>query len=317
MLGSQSLERLVNQVAREVRDPATRATVAERRRARLVTTSKGDELKEARDRRDFRVEPLGAGSDYTPYLQHLGITSLNLGYGGEDGGGVYHSVYDSFDHYTRFGDPTFAYGVALAQTAGRTVLRLAQADVVPMDFTAVAGAVKRFAREVQELADESRAEAEESNRRVREGAFGLAADPSQRVVLPTPQPPVPHVNLGPLLDAAARVEESAREYDRALSARVAAGPLPLETQRALDAQLMAAERALTREQGLPGRPWFRHQVYAPGRYTGYGVKTLPAVREALELRQWEVAEEQARTVAATLTAYASHLDRARALLGAP
>jgi N-acetylated-alpha-linked acidic dipeptidase len=122
------------------------------------------------------------------------------------------------------------------------------------------------------------------------------------------------VSLSPVLNATARVEESARAFDAAWKARTAAGPLPAETEKALDALLMGAERNLTRAEGLPRRPWFVHQVYAPGFYTGYGVKTLPAVRESLEQREWAQAEEQARTVAGVLEGFAAQVDRATALV---
>ena len=317
MGGSHTLERFVNEVARDVVDPQTKVSVAERRRARSVLDASRDDRKELRDRRDLRIDALGSGSDYTPFLQHLGIASLNLYYGGEDDGGSYHSIYDSFDHYTRFGDPTFEYGVALAQTAGRVVLRLADADVLPFEFTAFSDTLGRYVTEVGKLADDMRDETEEQNRRLRDRTYQIAADPKQVQVLPSPRPVPPYISLAPLQNAKSRVDESARAFDAAWKARTAAGPLPVETQKALDAVLMSAERSLTRAEGLPRRPWFVHQVYAPGFYTGYGVKTLPAVREALEQREFTQAEEQARVVAGVLEGFASHIDRATALLSAP
>jgi N-acetylated-alpha-linked acidic dipeptidase len=315
MAGSHTLERFINEVARDVVDPQTKVTVAERQRAlRLLRASRAEDRKELRDRRDLRIAALGSGSDYTPFLQHLGVASLNLGYGGEDEGGSYHSIYDSFDHYTRFGDPTFAYGVALAQTAGRALLRLAEAEVLPFEFTALSDTLGRYVTEVGKLADDLREETEETNRRLRDRTYEIAADPRQVDIPPSPRPSVPYISLAPLLNAQARVEESARAFDAAWKARMAAGPLPADAQKALDAALMSAERSLTRPEGLPRRPWFVHQVYAPGLYTGYGVKTLPAVREALEQREWSQAEEQARVVARVLEGFASHIDRATAML---
>jgi N-acetylated-alpha-linked acidic dipeptidase len=310
--GSHTLERFVNEVARDVRDPQTGVTAAERARAVRILRAAGDERREARERKDLRISALGSGSDYTPFLQHLGIASLNVGYGGEDGGGSYHSIYDSFDHYTRFGDPGFDYGVALAQTAGRIVLRLADADVVPFEFTAFADTVSRYAKEVSRLADELREQTDELNRQVRDRTVELAADPKEPFVAPTPRPPVPFVNFAPLQNAVARVERSAREFDRVWSR--AAASLGVDKQKALDDILMRSERALTRAQGLPGRPWFRHQVYAPGFYTGYGVKTLPGVREALEQRDWKLADTQVEIVARTLEGFAETIDRATAVL---
>ena len=312
--GSHTLERFINEVARDVVDPQTKVSVAERWRARLVMEAKPDDRKEARDRRDLRISALGSGSDFTPFLQHLGVASLNLGYGGEDDGGEYHSIYDSFDLYTRFKDPTFEYGIALAQTVGRAELRLAEADVLPFEFTAFADTLSRYVTEVGKLADDMREETEETSRRLRDRTYQLAADPKQVEVPPSPRPPVPYLSLAPLQNAKTRVDASAKAFEAAAQARAAAGPLPVETQKALDAVLMTAERSLTRAEGLPRRPWFVHQVYAPGFYTGYGVKTLPAVREALEQREWAQAEEQARTVAAVLESFAAHIDRATAIV---
>jgi len=312
--GSHTLERFINEVARDVVDPQTKVSVAERWRARLVMEAKPDDRKEARDRRDLRISALGSGSDFTPFLQHLGVASLNLGYGGEDDGGEYHSIYDSFDLYTRFKDPTFEYGIALGQTVGRAELRLAEADVLPFEFTAFADTLSRYVTEVGKLADDMREETEETSRRLRDRTYQLAADPKQVEVPPSPRPPVPYLSLAPLQNAKTRVDASAKAFEAAAQARAAAGPLPVETQKALDAVLMTAERSLTRAEGLPRRPWFVHQVYAPGFYTGYGVKTLPAVREALEQREWAQAEEQARTVAAVLESFAAHIDRATAIV---
>ena len=311
MAGSHTLEPFINEVARDVVDPQTKVSVAERERARRVLDPRTEDRKEARDRRDLHIAALGSGSDYTPFLQHLGIASLNLGYGGEDDGGEYHSVYDSFDLYTRFKDPTFEYGVALAQTAGRAVLRLADADVLPFEFTTFAETLGKYVTQVGKLADDMREETEETNRRLHDRTYQIAADPKLVDVPPSPRPPVPYVSLTPLLNAKARVDESAKAFDAAVKARTA--PLPADAQKALDAVLMGAERSLTRAQGLPRRPWFVHQVYAPGFYTGYGVKTLPAVREALEQRDWVQAEEQARIVAAVLEGFAAQIDRATAI----
>jgi N-acetylated-alpha-linked acidic dipeptidase len=317
--GSHTLEPLVNEAARDVTDPQKKVSVLERARAarilgRRSLDSPPEDRREARERADLRIAALGSGSDYTPFLQHLGISSLNVGFGGEGEGGSYHSIYDSIDHYTRFIDPTFEYGVALAQTAGRLTLRLANADVLPLDFTAFAETVSRYAKEVQKLADDLREETEEENRRVRDKTYELAADPKEAFVAPGARDPVPFVNFAPLQNAVARLQQSAGQYKKAAAARAAsATPLTPDAQKTLDGVLLGAERTLTRPEGLPGRPWFRHQVYAPGFYTGYGVKTLPGVREALELRKWDEAGAQAAIVARHLEAFAREIDRATAL----
>ncbi len=315
MGGSHTLEPFMNEVARQVLDPQKKISVAERLRALRLMNSKGDELEEARNRSDLRLYALGSGSDYTPFLQHLGIAALNLGYGGEDDGGSYHSVYDSFDHYTRFGDPNFEYGIALAQTAGRAVLRLADAEVLPFEFESFAETVAKYAREVMKLADDMRSETEERNRRVREKTFEAVADPAKSFVTPPAQEPVPFFNFAPLQNAAAKLQHSSRDYDRMKNNFSTNGKtLPVENQKALNRILMQMERSLTRSEGLPRRPWFKHQIYAPGFYTGYGVKTLPGVREAIEQRQWQEAGAQIEIVAKIIISYADEIARAAAMM---
>jgi N-acetylated-alpha-linked acidic dipeptidase len=254
---------------------------------------------------------MGSGSDYTPFLQHLGIASLHIGFGGEDGSGSYHSIYDSFAHYTRFGDPTYAYGLALASVGGRTVLRLAEADVLPFSFGAMAETVGRYVTELEKLADDMRSRTEEENRQIKDRTMEVAGDPRVALVVPAPKPAVPFLNFAPLRNALRKVEESAREYDKARAASSGVGP-----GVALDQTLMGVERTLTRAEGLPRRPWFRHHVYAPGFYTGYGVKTLPGIREALEQRQWDEVPRQVDIAASVLERYAAEIDRARALFPA-
>ncbi len=315
LAGSHTLETFISQVARDVVDPEKNIPVLERARAAVILNGTPEERTAARERSVLRIRALGSGSDYTPFLQHLGIAALNLGYGGEDEYGQYHSIYDSYDHYLRFMDPTFDYGITLAKTAGRATLRLACADVLPFEFSAFAATVKRYVDEVAKLADTMREESEEKNHRIEEGTFTAYFDPTKPYVAPKPDDPVPHLNFAPLQNAVQSLEKSAGAYDKALGEHAAsATAIPLATRCALDAILMQSERALTRSQGLPGRPWYVHHVYAPGKYTGYGVKTLPGVREALELRHWREAEEQVTIAAGVLDAFAAHTDRATALL---
>ncbi|MGH7595730.1 MAG: M28 family metallopeptidase [bacterium] len=317
MGGSHTLEKFINQVARDVVDPQKQISVADRARALRIVRGSPEDRKEARDRNDLRIYALGSGSDYTPFLQHLGIASLNLGYGGEDGGGSYHSVYDSFAHYTRFGDPDFHYGVALAQTAGRAVLRLAEAEVLPFEFTNFAETVAKYAKEVTKLADDMREETEEKNQRIKDKTFEAVADPKQAYVAPKSMAPVPFLNFAPLQNAVSRLQQSGRSYDRAMTELTANSKLmPVAQKKAVNAILMKTERALTRSEGLPRRPWFVHQIYAPGFYTGYGVKTLPAVREAIEQRNWPEAAEQIEIVARVIEGFANEIDRAAAAVTA-
>jgi N-acetylated-alpha-linked acidic dipeptidase len=309
--GSHSLERLVTQVARDVNDPQRNVSVLERMRAKeLVDAKTAEERKELRERRLIRLDALGSGSDYTPFLQHTGIAALNIGYGGEGGGGEYHSIYDSFDHYTRFGDPKFDYGIAQAQTTGRLMLRLANADVLPIEFTTFADTVARYTGEVTKLLETTRAETEERIRELRERTMELAADPTEPFVAPSAQEPVPYLNFAPLQNALAKLQRSAHEYDKATAAMAPDAPNAATRNAALDRILMRVEQSLVTQQGLPRRPWFRHAIYAPGFYTGYGVKTLPGVREAIEQRNWTEAGQQMEIVAKALEAYAAEVDRA-------
>ena len=312
--GSHTLEVLANQVARDVTDPEKGVSVAERMRSGRVFFGDPEDRKAAIAGQPFHLEPLGSGSDFTPFLQHLNIASLNFGYGGEDEYGQYHSIYDSFDHYVRFMDPDFSYGVTMAKTGGRLVLRLAEADVLPMEFTKLADAIGTYADQVVKLADQMRTETDERNKLLDDKIYETFDDPTKTWVAPQRRDPVPYLNFAPLQNAVAALRKSAQAYDSAWSK--GAGPaLPAATRAKLDAILMKTERAMGSKEGLPGRPWYRHQIYAPGFYTGYGVKTLPAVREAIEQRQWKDVEGNVEAVARTIEGTAKEIDRATALLG--
>ncbi|MDT5158189.1 MAG: N-acetylated-alpha-linked acidic dipeptidase [Acidobacteriota bacterium] len=313
--GSHTLEKFVNEVSRDVTDPQKKISVEERSRAQSVLDGSADERREARERTDLRIGALGSGSDFTPFLQHLGVASLNLGFGGEDGGGSYHSIYDSFDHYTRFGDPGFDYGIALAQVAGRIILRFADADTLPLSFGNFTDTVANYVREVTKLADDTRDEIAERNRRIKEGTYSAVFDPTQTYVMPKAETSAPYLNFAPLQNALARLQESTRMYQSVSAGMAAQEHLrSRETQVRLDQILMRVEHSMTNEAGLPRRPWFKHQIYAPGFYTGYGVKTLPAVREAIEQHNWKEAGEQIGVVAHAIEQIASEIDRAAALL---
>lgn len=303
MAGSHTLEEFINEVGRDIRDPQTSMTVWERTRANQIVNGSPTARAEAMNRGDLRIGALGSGSDYTPFLQHLGIASLNLGFGGEDGGGSYHSIYDSFDHFTRFGDPGFAYGVALAKVCGHAVLRLANAETLPFEFTNFADTVNQYVTEVTRLADTMREDTRLLNQAIATGAWKAVQDPTATTVVPKPRDPVPYLNFAPLQNALAKLQESARAYQRASSGKQGA-------QKQLDEILYKTERALTRAEGLPRRDWFRHHVYAPGFYTGYGVKTLPGIREAIEQRNWNEATEQIVITSRVIENFAGEIDKA-------
>src|SRR5256885_2193664 len=316
MAGSHSLQRFINDVARDIDDPETRLTVWKRAQLRAVAdAATADRRNEIRGEHDLRIGALGSGSDYSPFLQHLGIASLNLEYGGEDGGGIYHSIYDDFAWYTRFSDTSFVYGRALAQTVGTAVMRLADAEVVPYEFTSFGATVGRYGKEVEKLLQDAQAETAERNRELDDGVFSATADPQERAVPPARQDPPPHLDFAPLQNAIDAVTRAADRYEQAFTRAQATGTAFAQPQAAaLNATLIRTERALQLGEGLPRRPWFHHAIYAPGFYTGYGVKTLPGVREAIEQRNWKEADAQITLAAGALSAEAEVLDRAAAQL---
>jgi N-acetylated-alpha-linked acidic dipeptidase len=329
--GSHSLQHLLNDVARTVKDPETGVSSQARLRARVLvqgyekdpTDDKDVAEEKARVARvaskggDLAISALGSGSDYTPFLQHLGLTTLSIEYKGEDDeDGVYHSNYDSFDHYVRFGDPSFAYGIAEAETVGHTVLRMADAPVLPLQFSGFAGTMRDYVDQLHKLVEEKRTRVAELTPLLDHNDFALVADPTRAVGAPAREGPVPEVNLARLDAVLTRLQTSAAAYDGAYT-RLASGQITLTAaQRAqLNALLQGMEQRLTDARGLPGRDWYRHFIYAPGVLTGYGVKTLPGVREAIEGDRWDEANRYAAITADVLGAYCDGIDRATALLG--
>jgi len=304
--GSHTLERVVNQVTKQVEDPQTGVSVWERARARRAVAGDPSAQRDG----DLWIAALGSGSDYTPFLQHLGISSLNIGFGGENGGGSYHSQFDSFDHYSRFGDPGFQYGIALAKVAGRLTLRFANADVLPMRMANYAETVDRYLGEVEELADDMRGETERHNQLVEMDAFRLQADPTKTYVPPTAKDEVPFFNFSLVQNAIGRLEDASTDLDLTLATGLGSGSLDRRRMAEINDILQEVEQAMTDESGLPGRPWFRHTIYAPGFYTGYGVKTLPGIREAIEQREWQLVDQEMARIAAALERVTELLRRA-------
>jgi N-acetylated-alpha-linked acidic dipeptidase len=253
---------------------------------------------------------LGSGSDYTAFLDHLGIASLNLGFGDEDGGGIYHSIYDDFYWYTHFSDTEFQYGRALAQTAGTAVMRMADADVLPYDFTGLADTLRTYSGELQKLLKEKQEEIRERNRQIAEGVFPATVDPKERSVPPVTEPVPPYLSFAPLENGIEALTRSAERYEKAM----ATAALDRASMRVVNQRLIESERRLTDPAGLPRRSWFKHQIYAPGVYTGYGVKTIPAVREAIEQKRWAEAESEIARVGRLLTAEAALIDSTAAEL---
>ncbi len=284
--GSHTLQTMVSEVADAVTDPQTGVSIKERRIARQLAGG---------GNANFELSALGSGSDYTPFIQHAGIASLNIGFGGENAGGEYHTIYDTYPHYTRFKDPGFAYGVALANTAGRIVLRMANADVLPFEFKQWHATVSEYLKEIMEETESRRKEVKSHNELVARKAYALAADPRENIAPPNKKEEIPYLDFSPLQNSLARLGERIEELES-----LSPESLSVEKQKALNEALQGTEQILTDMTGLPRRPWFRHRLYAPGFYTGYGVKTLPGVREAIEQENWKEAQEQIGILARTL-----------------
>jgi len=313
MGGSHSLERFINGVARDIQDPEKKIPVWKRDQLKAIADAKTPEdRKEARDRADLRINALGSGSDWTVFLDHLGIASLDLAYGDEDGGGIYHSIYDDFYWYTHFSDTDFSYGRALSQTAGTAVMRLADADLLPYDFTGLADTIHSYLDELQKLLQTKQDDAVERNKELEEGVFTAIADPKKTSVPPPTEEVPPHLNFAPLQNATDALTHSTERYQKALEKVSRNGELTVSPAvlQALNQKLMQGERKLTSPDGLPRRPWFEHLIYAPGAYTGYGVKTIPGVREAIEQKKWKEADEQIARAASALQDEATLIDSA-------
>ncbi len=322
MNGSHSLEQFINGVARDIEDPETKMqgtgmTVWRRAQLSKIAEAKSAEdpeklRKELRQRADLRIEALGSGTDFTAFIDHLGIATLDLGYGGEDEQGIYHSIYDDFYWYTHFSDTDFVYGRALAQTVGTSVMRLADAEVLPFDFVNFADTVEMYTKNLQKLLADKQEEIRERNQELDEGMFKATFDPRHPTVAPMREEVPPHLNFAPMQNAVDSLTRSAKHYQQALSQKQASlgDDVVAAKLGALNRDLMQTERRLTNADGLPRRPWYKHLLYAPGIYTGYGVKTVPGVREGIEQKRYAEAEQEIVRVAKALEDEAALIESA-------
>ena len=311
--GSHTLEKFSNDVARDVTDPETKLSVWKRDQLHEIAEAKtAEKREEIRKRADLRIPALGSGSDYTAFLQHDGVASLNFGFGGEDQGGIYHSIYDDFYWFSHFSDTEFVYGRALAQAGGTAMMRLADADLLPFEFGDFADTVQMYLKELKALAQKSQDDIRERNREIEEGVFQATNDPSKPLVPPLSETVPPHLNFAPMENAVDTLNRSAAEYRNAveqINAKGSATPSAASLAE-VNKLLIESERRLTNAEGLPNRSWFKHQLYAPGFYTGYEVKTVPAVREAIELKHWKQADEAIVVVARVLESEAALISSA-------
>jgi N-acetylated-alpha-linked acidic dipeptidase len=318
--GSHSLEQFINSVARDIQDPETKMTVWQRAQlTKIAATKSADDKKELRQRPDLRIDALGSGTDFTGFIDHIGVATLNLAYEGEDEQGIYHSIYDDFYWYTHFSDTDFVYGRALAQTVGTSVMRLADAEVLPFDFVNFADTVQMYTKELQKLLADKQEEIRERNQEIEEGMFKATFDPRRPTVAPVKEEVPPHLNFAPMQNAVESLTRSAKHYQEAVkqSQSSFADEATAAKLSALNHELIETERRLTNADGLPRRPWYKHLLYAPGVYTGYGVKTVPGVREAIEQKRYAEADQEIVRVSKALQDESQLIDQAATRLEQP
>jgi len=273
--GSHTLEEFATEVASSVRQPGLNANLVD---AALLhnKNEQDDEPGPAHPEKLFTIGALGAGSDYVAFLDYLGVASMNEGFSGDTKSGIYHSIYDSIYWYTHFSDTTYADGRALSQFTSTALLRLADGAVLPFEFD-------HFAKTVTGYVDDIEKQARKSGHDM--------TFPSIRQQLAT-------------------LKQSGRKYNALLRTAMSKDTLDSSRAKALNESLIRTERALTRTAGLPNREWYKHQIYAPGFYTGYGVKTIPGVREAVDSKNWPLAQQEAGVVSQCLAQMNQVVDQA-------
>ncbi len=301
--GSHAFVPLITEISKSIIDPETGVTLFERSKASRAATATGASAKkEAYESTQYPLGAMGSGSDYSSFIQHLGVPSLNIGFGGEDEGGEYHSIYDSYDMYKRFKDPTFVYGVTLAQTTGRAVLRLADADALQFDFRELHKTIRGYITELIKNVDQLRETAKVENELVKNKVYVYAADPSDKLKTQEAIAEVPYIDFSSLLNALSNLEKAATHAEEAKKT------VDVAKLAAINTGLFTAEQQLLTNVGLPRRPWYKHSLYAPGFYTGYGVKTVPGVREAIEQKNWPETKEQISEVAKAIDKLSVYLE---------
>lgn len=306
--GSQALEPMFTEIIKSINDPEKNVSVFERKRSLdIIGAATSKTKKELLAKKTFDLAALGSGSDFSPFAQHIGIPSLNVGFGGEDDGGEYHSIYDSYDLYKRFKDPTFAYGVVLAKTAGHTTLRFADAELLPFDYRNLQSTINKYVTEVIALADDMRENTSVENQLIKGNYYALANKINEPLLAPLTKDEVPFLNFASLQNAIIVMQKTTEALGDAMKIDSLLSPA---AKTALNNKLYKAEQVLLTREGLPRRGWYRHALYAPGFYTGYGVKTLPGIREAIEQRNWKEAQQQVEVAAATIIEFSSYLDGA-------
>jgi len=304
--GSHALEGMVDEVAKNITDPQTGVNLFERVRAHEVVTAQSPQLaKERMDKSSIHLEALGTGSDFSPFLQHLGLPVLNLEFSGEDNNSIYHSIYDSYDYFIRFIDPGFYYGATLSKMAGHISLRMLNADVLPFDFRILYKEIRTYSAELQTMMSNLRESISVNNEIIRRKYFLLAMDTAKALLPPVQKQEIPYIDFSPLQNA---IISLGRAADHSFEVMSKKGMSKTQAD-SLNRILYRAEQELLLEQGLPLRSWYKHALYAPGFYTGYSVKTLPGVREAIEQRNFLQAEIEIKRAAQSINKLAGYLQQ--------
>ena len=304
--GSHALEDVVDEVAKNIPDPQTGANLFERLKAREVITAANPQLaKEKMDKTNIHLDALGTGSDFSPFLQHLGLPVLNLGFSGEDNNGVYHSIYDSYDNFIRFVDPGFYYGATLSKMAGHVSLRMLNADILPFDFRILYKEIKTYTTELQTMISSLRESTSVNNEIIRKKYFLIANDTANSYSPPVQKQEIPYIDFSPLQNAIISLGRAADHSSEAMKTKGMTG----KQMDSLNRMLYRAEQELLLDQGLPLRPWYKHVLYAPGFYTGYSVKTLPGIRESIEQRNFLQAEIEIKRAAFSINKLAGYLQQ--------
>ena len=310
--GTHELQHFINDVARDIQDPEKHISVQQRARMRrLSTTKSAEDRSEIRKSPDVKINALGDGSDYTAFQDFAGISSLNIGFGGENDANQYHSIYDDFYWYTHYIDTDFSYGRVLAQTGGTAIMRLADAEIIPYEYNGQADAISKFVKELEKLLKDKQDEITEHNLELKEGMFTATSDPHKTYVPPPAKAVPPFMNFAPLKNGVESIKNSAERYQAAFAKWQASGTdIPAQSVATVNADLMQIPRAFLTFKGLPERPWFKNQVYAPGAYTGYGAKPIAAIREYMDQEKWKEAGGQVPMVGQVFDNVAAAIDKA-------
>jgi N-acetylated-alpha-linked acidic dipeptidase len=303
--GSHSLENMVDEVAKNIVDPQTGVSIYERLKAyEIANASTPAMAKEIMHKTNLHLEALGTGSDFSPFLQHLGIPSIDLGFSGEDKGGAYHSIYDSYDNFIRFIDPGFYYCASLSKMAGHVSLRMLNADILPFDFGTLYREIKSYDAELQTLISNLRETTSINNEIILKKYLVIASDTARPYFPASLKKEVPFINFSPLENAIANLGKASDHASIILENK----ELNEKQKENLNRHLYQAEQQLLLSNGLPLRPWYKHVLYAPGYYTGYSVKTLPGIRESIEQRNFQEAESGINQAADAINKLAEYLE---------